>query len=243
MLMNRVRRFVLIGGLTISQAVCGAPGESSSTPTGERTNSLGAHLWKPVPDAEYLQEVGQKILTTKPLTGAAVLKDTLYVIEDGTIKRLVGGVLEQAPGAPDHVLRLKAVAGALWASTSAGTYRLQSNSWQNVDSRSFEDFCLHLGKVYAATRDDIFRFESDRFVNIRPADGYLSNDDTVMTEKFEQVLVEPVQLGPIQRLASYSGTLYMLRPRGLALLQGRTFMPDPIDWGMLPSPFTVDLLA
>src|SRR5204863_876354 len=44
-------------------------------------------------------------------------------------------------------------------------------------------------------------------------------------------------------LASYSGTLYMLRPGGVALLEGRTFVPDPVDWGALPSPVTRDLLA
>src|SRR5262249_6989797 len=78
---------------------------------------------------------------------------------------------------------------------------------------------------------------------IRPANGYLSSDSTVATEDFQQVLVDPVQIGPIDRLASYSGTLYLLRPGGVALMEGATFVPDPIDWGTLPSPVTRDLLA
>jgi hypothetical protein len=71
----------------------------------------------------------------------------------------------------------------------------------------------------------------------------LSNDTTVMQEDFTQVLSEPVAIGPITRIASYSGTLYLLRPGSLALLDGRTLVTDPVDWGTLPSPVTRDLLA
>jgi hypothetical protein len=105
------------------------------------------------------------------------------------------------------------------------------------------DFCVHLGGVYGATRDEVFRFDGTRFVSLRPAKGYLSSDITVVMEDFSQVLAEPVQIGPVDRIASYSGTLYLLRPGGLALLEGKTFVPDPVDWGMLPSPVTRDLLA
>jgi hypothetical protein len=38
-----------------------------------------------------------------------------------------------------------------------------------------------------------------------------------------------VEIGPVERLASYSGTLYLLRPGQLALLDGKTFFPDPMD--------------
>jgi hypothetical protein len=56
-------------------------------------------------------------------------------------------------------------------------------------------------------------------------------------------LADPVEIGPVERIASYSGTLYMLRPGKLALLEGKTFVPDIADWGALPSPVTRDLLA
>src|SRR5439155_7522865 len=65
----------------------------------------------------------------------------------------------------------------------------------------------------------------------------------LMMEDFSQVLADPVQIGPVDRLASYSGTLYLLRPGGLALIEGRTFVPDVADWGALPSPVTRDMLA
>ena len=47
----------------------------------------------------------------------------------------------------------------------------------------------------------------------------------------------------MKRIASYSGTLYMLRPGNVALLDGPKFVPDTIDWGTLPSPVTRDMLA
>src|SRR5262249_31443777 len=56
-------------------------------------------------------------------------------------------------------------------------------------------------------------------------------------------LADPVEIGPVDHLASYSGTLYLLRRHELALLEGRTFVPDPVDWGALPSPVTRDMLA
>ena len=80
------------------------------------------------------------------------------------------------------------------------------------------DFCLHLGQVHAATADDLFRFEDGHWVNINPAGGYLSNDDTLLMEDFTEVIADPVQIGPVKRIASYSGTLYHVasRQRGAA---------------------------
>ena len=68
----------------------------------------------------------------------------------------------------------------------------------------------------------------------------MSSDATVVMEDFSQVLADPVEIGPIQRIASYSGTLYLLRPGSMALLEGKTFVPDPVDWVLClhPSPAT-----
>ena len=128
------------------------------------------------------------------------------------------GALEDATGAPRGVLRLRSLGGALWAATGAGAYRFQGGAWERIDERPFTDFCVHLGQVHGATRDDLFRFEGGRFVNLRPPGGYLSSDSTLVMEDSSQVLPDPVEIGPVARIASYSGTLYMLRPDGLALL-------------------------
>ena len=207
------------------------------------TGSELRRLWAPVEDEVYLQEVGKKFVTDRPATAVAVRGDAAYVVVGGTLKTLRDGALPGVDGAPGGVKRLRSLDGALWASAETGTYRYAGKAWERVDERPFVDLCLHLGKVYGATRDDLFRFEDGKFVNIRPAGGYLSTDTTVVMEDFSQVLADPVEIGPVERIASYSGTLYLLRPGNLALLDGKTFVPDVADWGTLPSPVTRDLLA
>ena len=200
-------------------------------------------LWAPVEDEVYLQEVGEKVTTDKPVTAVALRGVMAYAVVGGALKTLRGGVLLDAEGGPGGVKRLRSLDGALWAIAEQGTYRYDGKAWARVDERPFVDLCLHLSRVYGATRDDLFRFEDGKFVNIRPAGGYLSTDTTVVMEDFSQVLADPVEIGPVERIASYSGTLYMLRPGNLALLEGKTFVPDVTDWGALPSPVTRDLLA
>ena len=87
------------------------------------------------------------------------------------------------------------------------------------------DFCLHLGQVHAATADDLYRFEDGHWVSIKPATGYLSNDETLLMEDFTQVLADPVSIGPVMRIASYSGTLYCCGPGTWPCWTGRSLCP------------------
>jgi len=224
-----------------SKIIMAAPSANSTLEAG--ASPKAGHLWKPIPDDVFLQEMGEKILTPKPVTSVAVFDGTAYVVVGGALQRVQQGALVDAPGAPTNVTRLRALGGALWAVGGGGTYRFNGQKWSKVDERAFVDFCLHEDQVYGATRDDLFRWDGAHFANIRPPEGYASSDVTLTMEDSSQVLPDPVQLGPIQRIGSYSGTLYMLRPGGLALLEGKTFVPDPIDWGALPSPETRDLLV
>lgn len=215
----------------------------AAPPPGVYTNAELRHLWKPVADVPFLQEIGEKIVTDKPATAVAVYHDTVYVVVGGTLKTLNDGVLKDAPGAPAGISRLRSLGGALWAAAGGGTFRSTGSAWERIDERPFSDACVHLGRVHIALRDDILRFEGGKLVNIRPADGWLSTDTTLVAEDFSQILADPVEIGPVDRIASYSGTLYVLRPGGLALLDGKTFVPDPVDWGALASPVTRDLLS
>lgn len=200
-------------------------------------------LEPPVADEVFWQEIGRKIPTDKPVTAIAVQDDTVFMVVGGAMKTLRDGALAAAPDAPTGVKRLRALGGALWASGENGTFRFAAGQWSRVDEKAFNDFCVHLGQVYAATRDDLFRFDGTKFLNIKPAGGYTQNDTTMIMEDGTQVLSEPVRIGPIDRIASYSGTLYLLRPGELALLEGKTFIQNPVDWGMMPSRVTRDLLA
>ena len=216
---------------------------ATAAPPGAFTNAELRRLWKPVADEPYLQEIGEKIVTDKPATAIAVFQDSVYVVVGGTLKVLREGALTDAPGAPTGITRLRSLAGAVWAAAEKGTFRFAGNAWEHIDERPFTDACVHLGQVYVTTRGSIFRFEGGKFVNIRPAGGWLTTDTTLIAEDFSQVLPDPIEIGPVERIASYSGTLYLLRPGGIALLEGKTFVPDPVDWGALPSPVTRDLLS
>jgi len=207
----------------------------------------GQRLWKPVADEVYLQEVGQKIKTDKPVTAVAVHKGEAYVIVGGALHLLRNGGLEEVANAPKAVLLLRAIHDALWIVAESGTYRMADGNRTRVSEARFVDLCPHGGIVHAATRDAVFRWDATTppgtFVDIKPEGGYLSTDSTLIMEDGSQVLADPVSIGPIQRLASYSGTLYLLQPGRLALISGKTFVPEPVDWGQLGSGNTRDLLA
>lgn len=226
-------RIVLsVSGVFLALALAAAP----APPPAER-------LWQAAPDDVFLQEIGQKIPTPQPVTALAWHRGQLFCVMEGKLFGLANERLQPIPNAPTSIRRLRSLGDSLWAATDGGVHRHATEGWERISDERIVDFCLHQGAVYAASRHALFRFETGRFIDIRPADGYLSTDTTVIMEDFSQVLADPVQIGPIQRVASYSGTLYLLRDAGLALMDGRTFVPDPIDWGALPSPVTRDLLA
>lgn len=224
---------LLSGGQVWCAEVTAQPENRSSSP----------HLWKPVPDEVYLQEVGEQISSDKPVTSLAVHGKALYAVVGGKLEILGDNAFHEYPGAPKDVRRLRSLDGTLWAASPEGAFRFGGDRWERIDSRAFVDFCLHRGQVCGATRDELFRFEGGHFVSLRPSAGYLSSDTTLMKEDFSQVLPDPVEIGPVERIGSYSGTLYLLRPGSIALMEGTTFVPDPIDWGALPSRTTRDLLV
>jgi len=244
-LFRSVARFRLLARWLAAAAVAGwiADGRSAVAADTPPAAGVSPRHWKPVPDAVYLQEVGQQIPTDSPTTAVAVHRDTVFAVVGGTLKTLQDRTLHDAPGAPMGIKRLRALDGALWAAAGDGTYRLTNGGWTRVHTQPFRDFCWHLGQVVGASVDELFRFENDRFLSLKPADGYLSNDTTVMMSDGNQVLADPVEIGPILRIASYSGTLYLLRPDGLALIEGPKLVPNPVDWGTWPSRTLRDLLA
>lgn len=199
------------------------------------TTTTVPRLWKPVADTPFLQEVGEQIRTEKAVTDVAYQDGRLYAVVQGALRVCDGGGLKEVPGVPTGITRLRSLQGALWVGTPQGAHRLGKDGWKQVSEVPLVDFTTHLGKVHGASVEDIYRFEDGRFVNVRPADGWLSNDSTMVQEDFSQILADPVGIGPIQRLMSYCDTLYVQHAGRLALIEGRTFVPDPIDWGSLPS--------
>jgi hypothetical protein len=200
-------------------------------------------LWNPVPDDVYLQEVSRKIPLDNPVTSIGIYENRCYAVMEGKVHLLSGDQAEPVPSGPVGVNRLKNLNGALWALSKDGIYRLKTGEWEKIDNRAFVDICLHHGVLHAATREEVYRLEEGKFTDIKPEGGYLSSNTTMMMEDGTQVLADPVRIGPIDRIASYSGTLYLLAPGSLALFDGRIVNRDFIDWGTLPSPDTRDLLS
>ncbi|NOX67282.1 MAG: hypothetical protein GXO85_16165, partial [Chlorobi bacterium] len=133
--------------------------------------------------------------------------------------------------------------GELWALTKNGLYKLDNNDWKLIDDRKFVDLTTHNGVLHAATKEEIYKLENGKMVTTKPKDGYFTSNTTMMQEDGTQLLADPVRLGPIKEIASYAGTLYILRPGRLVLFDGKMINEDYIDWGKLPSRKTNDMLS
>ncbi len=200
------------------------------------------HKWEPAEDNVYLQEVSQKIFSDNPVQAVAAFNKNCYVTMNNEIYLLTDNLLVKQESAPKNVSRLITIDNVLWALSENGLFRL-TGSWEKLDDQKFVDMCMHLGNLYAATRNDVFRLEKNKFVNIEPAGGYYSSNMTMLMEDGTQLHADPVRIGPIHRITSYSETLYILRPGQLALFDGKIVNQDFIDWGSLPSSSTRDFLS
>lgn len=194
--------------------------------------------YKPVPDRVYQQEVGNQIFTPTAVTDVAVWQGNVFVVAGAKeLCRVEDGKLASLEQAPARTARLIALGDQLWAIAGDGLYRLTDSNGaaKKMLGGAVVDVCLHNGLVHAATRDTIYRLDGETFVDIKPKDGWLTSDTTMQMEDGSQVLAEPVEIGPIERIASYSGTLYLLGHGHLRLLDGAMYVTSPADWGTLPS--------
>lgn len=218
----------------------------SFTLAAERTTAPPPHpMYKTAADRVYEQEVGSKIATAKPVSSVAAWMGEVFTVSDGTLQRLQGDKLQPVKNAPVGLRRLLVLDGKLFGLAAGGLYAFDENtkSAKKIFDREVVDVCLHNGAVHAATRNDIYRWQDGKFVDIKPKSGWLSSDTTVQMEDGSQVLMDPVEIGPIERIASYSGTLYLLAHGHLTLLDGAMYVTEPVDWGRLPSRHTPDCLS
>ena len=206
-------------------------------------NKPGNRLWKPAADDVYLQEVAQKITTEKAVESVALFQDQCFAVIDQKVFALRGDMLIPAKKAPVGVERLIPVKDRLWVLAGSGIFMYDGKRWQKIDNRHFVDVCLHLGALHAATKEEIFKLENGKLESIKPEGGYYSSDITMVMEDGSQLHADPVRLGPIFRIGSYSGTLHVLRPGQLIQFDGKTVNSDFIDWGQLPSRNTRDMLS
>jgi len=200
-------------------------------------------LAKPAADTVYLQEVGERLPTNAPITALAAHGGSMYAVMNGALHTLSGKALAAAPGAPTGIKHLEASGGSLWAVADGGVHRHDGTAWSLASDLPMVDFCVHRGAVHGATADRIYRFVDGAFHDIAPEGGWLTTDTTNVMEDGTQVLPNPVQLGPIEHIESYHETMYILGPRGLALLDYALFNEYSIDWGQFPTDEIHGMLA
>ncbi|MBI2431416.1 MAG: hypothetical protein HYV26_00915 [Candidatus Hydrogenedentes bacterium] len=179
--------------------------------------------WKPIVDEVYLQEVSSRITTDHPLLAVAVLNDTVYTSDRDGVYRVEAGKLVDAGGPRSAVLRLRVLAGVLWAAGPKGLWRYAGTEWTKVASGPYVDVCLHLGNVVVASERTVYRLEGQDLKPIHENQASL----------------------PILGIASYSESIYVRHADRLGFLHdGQIDYGDVQDWGHLPrASVTRDLLA
>ena len=200
-------------------------------------------IWKPAKDEPFLQEIGEQIPTKSPVADIAAAQGRVFALYEEGVCELIGSELKPVDGAPDKPLRLYAPDNTLWVTTEKGVHRLDGGKWRKMDDRHYLDMCVHRGAVHAATKENVFRLEGDAFVCIEPPGGYRSADITFTMEDGTQQMAEPQEFGPLSGICSYTGTLYGMRKRKLALFDGAAIVEEVADWGQLPSGNMRDMLA
>ena len=199
--------------------------------------------WEPIRDNVYLQDYSIRIKTDEPVQAVAKYGDESFAVINGKLYKIEGANLVTDENSPVGISRLLQPDGGLWAITKDGLFKYKDKKWGKTDDRIFVDMCMHSGTLHAATREDIYKLENGKFVNIKPKGGYNTSDITMIMEDGTQVHADPVRLGPIKRIQSYSNTLYVLRPGKLVLLDNTIVNTDFMDWGIWPSKDMRDMLS
>ncbi len=208
----------------------------------EKTNNSEIR-WVPEPDDIYLQEIALKIKSDLPVTSIGESDGDCYAVIDNKIYRLDDEKLDVVSNAPGRVNSIINEANELWALSDLGLFKLSNTDWEKIDDRIFVDLTTHHGVLHAATKEEIYKLEDGKMITTKPTDGYFTSNTTMMMEDGTQLLADPVRIGPISKISSYSETMYILRPGRLALFDGKMVNTDFIDWGRLPSRNTKDMLS
>jgi hypothetical protein len=179
--------------------------------------------WKPIVDDVYLQEVGHRIETQRPLLAVAMFNDAAYVADQAGVHRVDESKLVHAGGPRSEIRRLRTVNDALFAAGPQGLWRYAQNNWTKIADGPHVDVALHLGNVIAATEKTVYQLKDQTLqpINENPAPF------------------------PIRGIASYSETIYVRHNDRIALLHdGRFEYEDVQEFGHLPRASTTrDLLA
>jgi hypothetical protein len=192
-------------------------------------NRLTAQPSKAIPDAVFLQEVGDKIPSTDPLTAVAVHEGQVWVgTAHGLLRRQDNKVVSETLTQP--IQRLVTTTGALWAVTSPGLHRRDGATWKEISTAAVTDVCDFRGHVVVAAGRQLWTVRRDAL-------------ELLSTNQARFV---------ITRLIPHQEMLYLHGPGRLTTFafdafggkDAYTWPADQAwDWGTLPSPNTRDALS
>ncbi len=188
------------------------------------------HLWQPVSDGVFLQEIGRKVSSAEPLNAVASFAGNVYAGSDKGLYRLDGDELVPTPELHEPITRLVSGAGGLWAITGHGLYRLQTGGWKKISGEAVTDVAEHRDETIAAIGNRLWRVQGD---SLEP----LTNAESPFV---------------ITRVLSHCETLYLQGGNRLTFLDGQRFGGLDVygfpadqgwDWGELPSTTVRDALS
>jgi hypothetical protein len=169
--------------------------------------------WKTINDEVYLQEIGSRIETERPLTAVAVVDGMVFVGDKRGVHRIENNKLVHTDGPQTAIRRLRTLDGQLWALGVQGLWRYADNAWTEISSSTYTDVCLHEEEVIVASESHIYRLRDGELV----------------------ALNRKKSRSPILGIASYSETIYFRRTDGVGFLdEGRFQFEDVQNWGHLP---------
>ncbi len=186
---------------------------------------------QPLPDAVFLQEIGEQILSPQPIRAVAITRDgVLWSGTDEGLSRREGTNWVPVTEVQSAIRRLVVIEGELWALSGTGARRQDAGRWTPVGSGKVVDVCGHRGEVIAATERRLFRV---RGTSLEP----LGEKDC----RF-----------PVTRIVTHTDVLHVHGVGRLTVFTQAKFggldlygfeADQAWDWGSLPSPRTRDVLS
>jgi hypothetical protein len=174
--------------------------------------------WQPLVDEVYLQEVGSRVETERPLLTVAVLDQTAYIGNEEGVYRVEEGKLVHAGGPHSEIGRMRVLDGVLWALGPQGLWRYADGAWSRIGSAAYVDVCLHAGTVVVASADHLYSLQEGKLV----------------------VLDQGGNRAPIRGIACYSETIYVRHADRIGFFHNGRYDYDNVqDWGHLPRASTV----
>src|SRR5690625_2158741 len=179
------------------------------------------HSWAPQKDLVYLQEISTQIPTDDPVTDIIANQDIAFALIKNVLYQIDDRKITPVSNAPAGIKKLFQEENTIMAAARDGFFEYKNGRWNKKDNHDIVATCIHAGQLHAATSDEIYKWDQEKFITTKPTEEYLSNSITNLMEDGTQVYLNPIKLGPVSKVASYSETIYMIRRGKLALFDGK----------------------